>query len=517
MTSLDSHRPLSKVVSTIFSLSLFSGIWGADLDTLAQQPSPPTTLKATRGLTQISSAEPMGPGRLTFCLTGSGYEQQRGFLNVPPKDALVTTGVTAFSFGVNSYIDIFGWVAGYGLFSSGSEFGMGSVSGGIQGSLPLPVISPLSFGAQLSVIGGTSQNQINKNDADGYDYFETRDGYDFMGKVLESLIFGSERRGVKLHLNQGAVMSLQTGHEMLLLLGAGIQGSVHQRLVLGLEINSRTSLKDIQIKNDPLWLTPSVQIRTPYFFTVLAGSDISLSKNRGDEAYRALEPYRFFGGFNFSFDLLESKRRALREKERSDAAEKAELEQRTQMAQDRGDSLTRKAYADSVAMAQAREAERATMAQKARQDSILLAEMQKKLEEERSKRSDAEKQLLSTGLLLLDAVYFETGKAEISINSYPYLNIIGKMLTKYPKLQIEISGHTDNIGKFQSNMLLSQARAEAVRVYLIQVASDLSSRFSARGYGSTQPKAPNNSASGRKVNRRVELQVLNKEALQDYK
>ena len=153
---------------------------------------------------------------------------------------------------------------------------------------------------------------------------------------------------------------------------------------------------------------------------------------------------------------------------------------------------------------------------KSSQDSILLAETKRRLEEEKSKRSDAEKQLLSTGLLLLDAVYFESGRTEISINSKPYLNIIGKMLLKYPKLQLEVSGHTDNIGGLSMNMRLSQARAESVRMYLMQVAPELSSRMVARGYGPTQPKAENSTANGRKNNRRVEIQVLNKDVLKEY-
>ena len=195
------------------------------------------------------------------------------------------------------------------------------------------------------------------------------------------------------------------------------------------------------------------------------------------------------------------------------------MEKRIQAAQRRSALIARKAKLDSIAMAKSREEEQRkadSLAQKAREDSIAMADLKLKLEEERSKRSDAEKQLLSTGLLILDAVYFQSGKSQISINSFPYLNIIGKMLTKYPKLQIEVSGHTDNIGKYDRNIVLSQARGEAVRRYLIQVAPDLLTRISARGYGPTQPKAPNSTAEGRKMNRRVELQVLNKEVLKEY-
>ena len=229
-----------------------------------------------------------------------------------------------------------------------------------------------------------------------------------------------------------------------------------------------------------------------------------------------MEPYRIFIGVTSSFDLLAGKRRAEHEKA---LREKMEMERKIRDAQARSAYLARKAQADSIALARAREADARkadSMAQKAREDSIALADTRRKLDEERSKRSDAEKQLLSTGMLLLDAVYFETGKAQISINSFPYLNIIGKMLTKYPKLQIEVAGHTDNVGKYDNNITLSQSRSEEVRRYLIQVAPDLLTRISARGYGSTQPKAPNNTAEGRKLNRRVELQVLNKEVLKEY-
>lgn len=490
---------------------------GADSTAVA----PPTTLHATRGLSQTISAEPIGAGRLTFSLNGSWYKQDIAYGKLD-QGTHITNGLGAFSFGVNPYIDIYAWVAGYGLFMpSGDDnrFGVGSASGGIIGSLPLPKISPLRLGAQLSIIGGTSTDQIDEYKADGYDYFKTRKGYDFMGKAIQTVMFGDEARGIKFHFNEGAVFSLQEGKDLLLLLSGGVQGSVHPMLVLGLEVNSRTFVNEIAPMTDPLWLTPSVQFRTPYYFNVHIGGDISLSKDRDAPEKRSIEPFRLFGGLVFSFDLLEGKRKSMAENEKRAAAEKEAMAQKAMNAEARADSLAQKAKQDSMAMAQAREAEQRradSLAVKAKADSIALAETQKRLEEERSKRSDAEKQLLSTGLLLLDAVYFETGKAEISINSYPYLNIIGKMLTKYPKLQIEVSGHTDNVGRLNMNMALSQARADAVRVYLIQVAPELSSNLTARGYGPSQPKAPNTSADGRKMNRRVELQVLNKDVLKEY-
>ena len=182
-------------------------------------------------------------------------------------------------------------------------------------------------------------------------------------------------------------------------------------------------------------------------------------------------------------------------------------------------ALTGKAKQDSFSMAEKSRKDSLAMAQmeeKARQDSLRLGQANQRLNEERSKRTEMENQLLSTGLLVMDAVYFETGRTEISMNSKPYLNMLSKMLAKYPKLQIEVGGHTDNVGSDASNQTLSDGRAAAVRNYLVTQAPELGSRLTFKGYGETMAKADNTTAEGRKFNRRTELQVLNKEALQEY-
>jgi outer membrane protein OmpA-like peptidoglycan-associated protein len=176
------------------------------------------------------------------------------------------------------------------------------------------------------------------------------------------------------------------------------------------------------------------------------------------------------------------------------------------------DSMQRRAADDSIANKAAAD----VSAKKATADSLALILAASNLAEEKSKRTDAENKLLSTGELLLDAVYFETGKTIISINSKPYLNIIGKMLAKYPKLQIEVQGHTDNVGGQAYNVTLSQGRADAVRSYLVDVSPALNSTLSAHGYGMSMAKADNATKEGRLINRRVELRVTNKDALLQY-
>jgi len=73
-----------------------------------------------------------------------------------------------------------------------------------------------------------------------------------------------------------------------------------------------------------------------------------------------------------------------------------------------------------------------------------------------------------------------------------------------PKLAIEIGGHTDNVGKPDYNLKLSDARAAAVRQWLIEHGI-AAARLTSRGYGDTQPLVPNTSDENRARNRRVEL------------
>lgn len=485
-------------------------------------PQPTTTFYANRGIMHTSSAEPLGAGRITFSLLGSWYNAKNGISSELPKKSNIMSGMFAFSWGVNSYVDIFAALPGYLLIPKGldNSIEVGNFSGGIMGSLPLPESSPFKLGAKFTLFGNTSSQQITPYGADGYDFYESFDNFNFQGMIMESLVFGTESKGFKIHLNEGASKAIDDDRTNFLL-GLGVQGIVHPMIVLGAEVNARTNLEDFQLKTDPAWVTLSFLLRTPHYFSATVGADIALSRERSENEYsNALEPFRLFGGVVITFDALQRKRREAAAAEQKELLEKAETEKMAQDAQRRADSLAQKAKEDSLALVQQREAEKQRadlLAKKAIEDSIALANAKRLLEEEKSKRSDAENQLLATGLLLLDAVYFESGKTEISINSKPYLNVIGKMLSKYPKLQLEVAGHTDNTGRYQTNMDLSFSRANSVKNYLIQVVPELATRLSARGYGPDMPKDSNNTANGRRNNRRVELQVTNKDILKEYK
>jgi outer membrane protein OmpA-like peptidoglycan-associated protein len=103
-------------------------------------------------------------------------------------------------------------------------------------------------------------------------------------------------------------------------------------------------------------------------------------------------------------------------------------------------------------------------------------------------------------------VYFDIGKTVVLPRSFGLLDDVARVIKAHPEMAIVVAGHTDNTGNAQRNRELSQARAEAVRDYLIKkgVAPD---RVQAKGYGPDRPIAPNATAPGRARNRRVEFRL----------
>lgn len=107
----------------------------------------------------------------------------------------------------------------------------------------------------------------------------------------------------------------------------------------------------------------------------------------------------------------------------------------------------------------------------------------------------------------MTGIQFETGKATIKKSSYGILNKIAEMLSIDNSYNLEINGHTDNVGDPEKNLNLSRERAESVRNYLIGrgIAAE---RLKSEGYGDTQPIADNSTKKGREQNRRVEFNIV---------
>jgi len=111
----------------------------------------------------------------------------------------------------------------------------------------------------------------------------------------------------------------------------------------------------------------------------------------------------------------------------------------------------------------------------------------------------------ATGHIAIYGVYFDTNSAEIKAESSPTLSEIAKLLSDRPSLKLLVVGHTDNQGDYGYNMALSGRRAEAVARALISQHGIDGSRLRSAGVGYLAPVASNDTADGRKKNRRVEL------------
>ena len=115
-------------------------------------------------------------------------------------------------------------------------------------------------------------------------------------------------------------------------------------------------------------------------------------------------------------------------------------------------------------------------------------------------------QQLFADLLGQARIRFESGKADIVADSAGLLDRLIETALRCPTTNIEISGHTDSDGEEPSNQALSEKRAQAVTDYLVKAGLP-ANRFSAVGYGSTQPIAGNDSDQGKAQNRRIDFVV----------
>jgi outer membrane protein OmpA-like peptidoglycan-associated protein len=106
----------------------------------------------------------------------------------------------------------------------------------------------------------------------------------------------------------------------------------------------------------------------------------------------------------------------------------------------------------------------------------------------------------------LQGIQFETGKSSIKKTSFPILNQIITIMKENPDYLLIINGHTDNVGKPDKNLILSEDRANSVQNYLIKGGID-PFRLTAKGYGDTQPVVENTTKANKAKNRRVEFIV----------
>jgi outer membrane protein OmpA-like peptidoglycan-associated protein len=107
----------------------------------------------------------------------------------------------------------------------------------------------------------------------------------------------------------------------------------------------------------------------------------------------------------------------------------------------------------------------------------------------------------------LNNLFFDFNQSILKSESFAELDRLVELLKASPKMEVEIEGHSDNVGNDAANKKLSNDRAKAVRDYL--VSKEISTkRLKTIGYGKTKPLASNDTEEGRQQNRRVEFTIL---------
>jgi outer membrane protein OmpA-like peptidoglycan-associated protein len=112
-------------------------------------------------------------------------------------------------------------------------------------------------------------------------------------------------------------------------------------------------------------------------------------------------------------------------------------------------------------------------------------------------------------IIQLENILFRQSKPDLLPSSYDELKKLLSFMKKYPTIQIELSGHTDNVGNPAKNLQLSEQRVVVVKTYLIRQGIK-DTRIKTVAYGGDRPLADNTTEEGRQKNRRVEMKILKK-------
>ena len=115
--------------------------------------------------------------------------------------------------------------------------------------------------------------------------------------------------------------------------------------------------------------------------------------------------------------------------------------------------------------------------------------------------------IVKNAMTVMNNIFFDFNQSEIKPRSLSELDEVVKFLKENPKIKVEISGHTDNVGNENYNQQLSLKRAQSVVNYFASKGIDVA-RLAQKGFGSKKPIKPNDSEDNRQVNRRIEFKVL---------
>lgn len=109
--------------------------------------------------------------------------------------------------------------------------------------------------------------------------------------------------------------------------------------------------------------------------------------------------------------------------------------------------------------------------------------------------------------IVLNNLIFARGKAAIDPKSYPELDEVAQMMKENSRIEIQLEGHTDNVGSPNANLKLSEERVESVKKYLVSQGVH-KNRIKTQAFGGSQPLRNEMTPEARAMNRRVEMRIL---------
>ncbi len=124
--------------------------------------------------------------------------------------------------------------------------------------------------------------------------------------------------------------------------------------------------------------------------------------------------------------------------------------------------------------------------------------------DDKQRKSSFNEEIEKNGYVDLYGLYFDFGSDKITPESLSAIEQIVDYLKKHPTIKVQIEGHTDNIGSDNSNKILSEKRAIAVKNEIVKKGIN-AERLSTKGFGSKEPISSNNTDVGRAQNRRVTI------------
>ncbi|HKE31461.1 MAG TPA: OmpA family protein [Candidatus Angelobacter sp.] len=179
------------------------------------------------------------------------------------------------------------------------------------------------------------------------------------------------------------------------------------------------------------------------------------------------------------------------------AREKAQAEQQLQQSQQQQQALAQQAEQARLQAQQAEQGRLQSEQQAEQQRQRLLQQLNQVLQ-----TKDTAKGLIVN----VSDVLFDTGYATLKPEAKVRLAKVAGLILAYPDLRLEVNGYTDSTGSHEFNQRLSERRADSVRDFLISQGVS-SGNVGARGFAESDPIASNSTATGRQLNRRVELVV----------